>query len=191
MNTTSLLQYFNRIVQLNEPEIAAVGKLFVPHMLKKGELLVGEGQPCDHIAFVNSGYFRFFITPDIEDVTTLLSGPGEFISSFAGFLGRTPAPESVQAVTDAETFLISYDDLQKLYVEHPRFERIGRIIIENYFIKKDRRLISFIKDSAEDRYRHLLNHYPDYLQNIPLQYIASALGVKPETLSRIRSRIIS
>lgn len=191
MSKSNLHNYFNTIASLASEEADAIDSLFTSRTMAKGEYLANEGKPCQEIAFIHRGYFRFFVTPDVDEITTLLAGPGEFISSFAGFLTRTAALESIQAVTEVEISAISFDNLQLLYHENPKFERIGRLIIEAYFVKKDRRLCSFIKDSAEDRYKFFLLQYPGFIKHIPLHYIASSLGITPETLSRIRAKVIS
>jgi CRP/FNR family transcriptional regulator, anaerobic regulatory protein len=190
MDSSLLFTCLSALAELTEEEKLQISPLLVPAKFERGAFLSEEGKVCDHIAFINKGYLRIYITDDVEEITVNLAGPGDFISSFASFLSRTPSLEYVRAVTDAEVFLIHYDHLQLLY-KHHHFEKLGRRIIENYFIEKDNRVVSLIKDSAETRYKKFMNESPDFLLNMPLQYIASFLGIKPETLSRIRAKSIS
>lgn len=191
INSPGLFDYLNSVISLTPEEISEVKLSLVSKTLQRGEFLAEEDKVCDHIAYIHKGYFRFYLTQDVDEITTHLSGPGEFISSFSSFLTRQPSAESVQAVTEAEVFLLDHKKLQELYDKNHRYERIGRRIIEKYFIAKDKQVVSFIKDPAENRYKKLLAENPEFILNIPLQYIASFLGIKPETLSRIRAKAIS
>jgi CRP-like cAMP-binding protein len=102
---------------------------------------------------------------------------------------RIPSEEYVQAVTDTEVLFLGYNELQKLYAKSKTWEHIGRRIMEGLFLRKQLRVISFIKMTTEERYLYLLKKKPDLILNVPGQYVASFLGVTPETLSRIRARI--
>jgi CRP/FNR family transcriptional regulator, anaerobic regulatory protein len=186
-----LLEYVNTIVPLNEEEMLLGNSILSSMKVKKGDIVVKEDEICDFIAYINKGYFRIFINQEIKETTVHLAGPGEFISAFSGYISRAPNKENIQAVTDGEIFLMRYQDLQSLYDKSHSIERLGRLIVEKHFVQKDKRVISMITDSAEVRYNHLMNKRPQYLLNIPLQYIASFLGVTPETLSRIRAKASS
>jgi CRP-like cAMP-binding protein len=188
---TPLLEYVNSMVPLNEEEMIHSKAILSSMKVKKGELVVKEDEVCDFIAYINKGYFRIYINQEIKETTVHLAGPGEFISAFSGYISRTPNKENIQAVTDAEIFIMRYQDLQNLYNKSHSIERLGRLIVEKHFVLKDKRVISMITDSAEVRYQNLMNKRPQYLLNIPLQYIASFLGVTPETLSRIRAKASS
>jgi CRP-like cAMP-binding protein len=183
-----LLEYANSIVPMNEEDTLHAKELLSSRQVKKGEVIVKEDETCDFIAYINKGYFRIYLNQEIKETTVHLAGPGEFISAFSGFISRTPNKENIQAVTEAEIFLIKYKDLQFLFDKSHSIERLGRLIVEKHFVQKDRRVISLITDSAEVRYNNLMDKRPQYLLNIPLQYIASYLGVTPETLSRIRAK---
>jgi hypothetical protein len=80
-------------------------------------------------------------------------------------------------------------DLAKLYAQSPKFEQIGRILTEELFKNTSERLKSLLSESATERYINLLNTYPEYVQNIPLKYLASYLNIKPESLSRVRKKL--
>lgn len=159
--------------------------------LKKGEILTREFEVCDHLAFINQGFFRIFLRKEQDEATTYLAGPGSFITSIASFVERIPSVDNIQSITNSEVYLIKYEHLQSLYNKKHKFEKLGRILLEKYLIAKEERIISFITESPEERYTSLIKKSPELILNIPLQHIASYLGVKPETLSRIRARLNS
>lgn len=83
-----------------------------------------------------------------------------------------------------------YDDLQHLYHSSHQIKRLGRLLTEQVFITFEKQLLSFLNNSPQARYLWLVKEYPEFIRNIPLQYLASYLGIAPESLSRIRKRII-
>ena len=87
-------------------------------------------------------------------------------------------------------FIIDYRDLEKLYDKSQKFERVGRLILEYYLAFLQLRITSYLLDTPEQRYMRLINETPDLLNRVPLQYIASYIGVTPVSLSRIRKRIL-
>ena len=151
--------------------------------------MVKGGAVSDEILFVSEGYFQSYILNDIEEKTVHIVGDIDFIGAMASFISRQPSNEYIQAVTKANTLVINYNDLQTLYGQSKSWERLGRNVMENMFVREQGIVISFIKHSAELRYENLMKNRPGLIQNVPLRIIASYLGVKPETLSRIRAKI--
>ena len=104
-------------------------------------------------------------------------------------MSRKPALQFIDALEDTQLWLLHHDHLHRLYQEIPRFESFGRAMAENVVIGSQRRTASFLFDSPEERYLSLLRERPKVLERIPLHHIASYLGIKPESLSRIRKRL--
>lgn len=183
-----LLERLKKISHVSDQEFNEVIPLLKQKVVPKGTYILEEGEICHHLHYVHGGYVRVAVREDIEEKTVHLARPGEFVGAFSSFISRKPSFELVQTITEAELWSIGYEDLQRLYDRYPRWERMGRLILEQHFVAKEERVISFIRSTAEERYQQLFNHHSDLLQHVPLQYIASYLGIKPETLSRIRAK---
>lgn len=185
-----LIDVLSTYKDLSSDEQEELTKVFVYETFKKGEFLTEKGKINDKLAFVAKGYCRVYVI-DLEgnEVTIHITGNVDFIGAISSFLMRTPSEEYVQAVTDTEVLTLTYNALQNLYNTSKSWEHIGRRIMERLFLSKQLRVISFITQTAEERYLYLLKKNPDLILNVPGQYVASFLGVTPETLSRIRARV--
>lgn len=188
MHQQPLIELLDSFKTLTDSESNFVAEKFSPVTFKKGEYLLEEGKTCEHLTFIVSGYCRVFVLKDIDENTVHIARDNDFVAAYSSFIGRTPSHEYVQAVTDVEALRITHDDLETLYRNSPKIERVGRLILEHLFVKKENRVIDFIRFSAQERYNSLIENDPDIIFNVPLQYIASYLGIKPETLSRIRAK---
>ena len=113
------------------------------------------------------------------------------MASFECILEKKPSKTTIQALEDSEIFVIDYSSMRKLYTKSSKFEQMGRLIGEYYILMLHNQLSSFLLDSPEERYVKLVEDFPDLLNRVPLQYIASYIGVTPVSLSRIRKRIIT
>jgi CRP-like cAMP-binding protein len=148
------------------------------------------GDVCKDLAFVNSGALRSYSVDDkgIERVLQLALD-NYWISDLQSFLTKQASDLTIEAIEDTEVLLISFLDLDTIYLQVPLMERFFRKLFENAYINTLMRLNSSQSESADIRYRKLLANQPNLLQRIPLVYIASYLGITPESLSRIRKNI--
>ena len=182
--------YVEQFKKISEEEREELKSVYKPKLIKKGEFLTEYGKPSSEIAFIVHGFIRVYVI-DLEgnEVTLYLKGKGNFIGAFTSFITRKPNKEYVQALTDTEILAISYDDLSMLYEKSHTWSKAGLHVMEDLFMNTTRRTISFVRKTAEERYRYIMEKEPDLLLNVPLQIMASYLGMKPETMSRIRARI--
>ncbi len=158
--------------------------------IKKKELVAEHGKVCQKVLFVNKGYFRFFhIDTKGNEITSDFYFAPTFITSYTSFITGTPSFVNVQAMSDMEVLEISKKDLYDLYAQNPKIERLGRLIAEMVAIISEEHLFLLLNQTAEIRYKKLLQTNPQYVNTIPLQYIASYLGITQETLSRMRKSI--
>lgn len=162
--------------------------------LKKKKHFAEAGKVCNDVGFVVSGSVRYYHIKDGEDITGYFSFENELASSYKSFLRREPSTYWIQALEDSLIVTISYANMQRM-LEHPaighKTERMGRLIAEHYICCYEDRVASFVSQTPEERYLHLLATGRDILQRMPQHYIANYLGITPVSLSRIRRRILT
>lgn len=137
-----------------------------------------------------AGSLRSFHLKDGEDITQTFFFAGNYATDYESFLTQRPSAVYIQAMEDTEVIQCHYDDLQKLYAASHTGERLGRLIAENIFLGLSLRNRHFLLDDPETRYLALMKERPKVIAHIPLKHIASYLGIKPESLSRIRARMV-
>jgi CRP/FNR family transcriptional regulator, anaerobic regulatory protein len=162
--------------------------ILVPRTLKKKEHFLRQGQVCKQLAFIASGSVRVYFMVDGEDITKDFNFENSFCGSLASFSLQQPSRFNVVAMEESKIYAMAKDDLYRLYDKYPSIQKIGRLSIENMFIRKELREASFLLDTAQQRYENLLAQNPLIVNRVPLKYLASYIGIKAETLSRIRGK---
>jgi CRP-like cAMP-binding protein len=153
------------------------------------EYLLREGQRADYGFIMLKGLVRSYYLKDGEEICSRFMQEQHIVISVHSFYGRHASYEYIEALEDSVVARMHYDQLQQLYRTYPEFNYIGRVLTEHYFSLSEQRLYLLRKQSAEERYRFFIEHYPEWLQRVPLKYIATFLGMNLETLSRIRKKI--
>ncbi|WP_439879671.1 Crp/Fnr family transcriptional regulator [Pontibacter sp. MBLB2868] len=155
--------------------------------LTKKEFLLQTGTTCSFIGFVEVGVLRSFVQKEGDEFNIDFYLPHAFVCAYTSFLTQTPAAGSIQALADTKIKLISYADYHSLLAQDDSWHRLGKHISDQLFVRKCKREISFLTDSASERYKALLANYPTIEQLVAQYHIAAYLGIKPESLSRIKS----
>lgn len=156
--------------------------------LPKRTVLLTEGAVSDKIYFIEQGFARAFYYNKEKETTSWFMGQNDIMISVYSFFTQSPSFEYLELLEDSILFYTTYEQLQEIYRTYPEFNIIGRIITEQYYIKSEARAISLRAHTAKERYDILLKDYPGILQKASLGQIASYLGIKQETLSRIRGK---
>lgn len=154
--------------------------------ISKNESVLDKGDIENNMSFLTHGAVRLFIPRLKHDMTFGFVFEHEFVSAYDSFLSRSPAHYSVYTLSDSGFWQISYDDLQEVYDKTSIGDLIGRRMAEKMFLVKARRELALLGKSAKQRYSDLFLERPRLIKEIPLQYVASYLGVTRESLSRIR-----
>jgi len=157
--------------------------------LEKGEHFIEKDKTCRHFAFVAYGIMRAYSTNDGVENTTCLCSNNTFATSTISFITQTPSSVSIQALEKVTLVLISYENLNLLYSKSPFCEKVGRVVAEKEYIELQQSNWRNSSIPAQKKYLTLLKENPGVVNRIPLHYIASYIGITPETLSRIRKKI--
>jgi CRP-like cAMP-binding protein len=183
-----LRAYFQKQVPMEDAVWQELQKVITHKALKKKEHFLREGEVCRQLGFITKGYVRLYFLTDGEEVTKDFNFENSFCGSYASFRLQQPSRFNIVAMEDLSLYALGHDDLFRLYDEYPIVQKLGRLAMENMFIRKEMREASFLLDSAEQRYNDLLLQHPGITQRIPLKYLASYLGITAETLSRLRRK---
>lgn len=179
--------YLQSFDLLTEAEIAMGVQAGRTAILKKGEYFMEEGDVCDSIAFVVSGFFRsFYRNTKEEEITYCFTFAGSFVAAYSSFISQATTKENICAMTDAEIFVIPRAAILKFEQNTINWLKLTKTIAEQEYIKMEAMVFMLQKSTAEEKYRNLLKKHSEYLQLIPLHQLASYLGITQRHLSRIR-----
>ena len=183
-----LIERIKQVINISDDEAQLIKQLFTEKRIKKGEHFLREGQVCRWVAMISAGLVRYYINEDGKEGTYYFSREGDFVCDYESFLPQAPSSKNIQALEDTSLYIVSHEGLQQIYHGLKQGERLGRLGIEEVFVNVLQQLSSFYRDSPEVRYQRFLNTFSDISQRVPQYYIASYVGIKPPSLSRIRKR---
>jgi CRP-like cAMP-binding protein len=188
-NMTELEQYIKSyfgVVAIDD--LKTIVSLFKLTNIKKGEFLLKSGKRCDKLSFVQSGLLRMFVTTDDKEVTQWISTKGNFSTDLSSFVFETPSRWTIQALVDTELYIITKDDYIKIGELVPKWSELEKLFLIRCFTILEDRIFSHLSMTAEERYNFFFENNKELFNQVPLQYIASMLGMTPETFSRIRKK---
>lgn len=184
-----LVKYFSRMMPLTEEESNAIVDSMCIKTFKKGTILLKEGQISTECYFILEGCIRQYYLIDGDEKTNNFFTEEQFVVSINSFSQKTPANHYFSCCEDTTLVVANEQKENDLYKRFPKFETISRTVMGNIFGEQQELMASYITDTPEQRYLKLLKSRPDLFQRIPQYQLASYIGVKPESLSRIRKRI--
>lgn len=188
---TELEHYIASYFPVEHNQLQMIASCFRPESLSKGDYFLKAGHYSDKLSFIRSGLLRIYAPYGDKDITQWISTQGYFVTDLASMVFDTPARWNIQAITDAELFTIDKKAYRQLGKEIPDWHHLEKLFIAKCFTILEDRIFSHLSMTAEERYQELLRHNRDLILHVPLNYLASMLGMSPETLSRIRAKRIS
>lgn len=182
--------YVNHFASIDRSRIVDLLSRARTRVYEKSDLFLREGDTCKEIMFVDKGGFRYFVTNDGDDFTKdfCLDSMNPFCTGFASFVMKAPSLINIEAIERSHVVVWEKEYIDQLFSTMP-WIAFARRIAEILFVRKEKREISFLRDSAEERYRLFVAEFKEVLMRVPQYHIASYLGIKPESLSRIRRRV--
>lgn len=184
-----LRQHIEKTIQkpLPEEEFREFSSLIFEKTFEKKSCLVEEGKDCNYIYFIDQGAcYSYKTDKDGEKQVVQFAIEGYWISDLYSFLSHRKAIYSIEALETTRTYALNRDHFQKACDRLPCFERFHRILVQNAYVAIQYRLAQALSEDAETRYLEFSKQYPHFIQRIPQYLIASYLGIKPQSLSRIR-----
>jgi len=160
-----------------------------PREATKGEVLQAPAQVCRDIYFVESGLLRQFLLKDGQEMNVAFGLPGDFITEYHSLTTQQPARHFIQVLEPGRLLVLPRSGLLGLYEAEPAFQALGRALLEKLAATQELRIEALACLTAVERYACLLRQRPELLQRVPLQQLASYLGVARETLSRVRRQV--
>ncbi len=177
-------------VKISEQDFERFLKLTKTVTIEKNEFLIHEGNISKYIALIISGVlYSYSIDEKGDKHVVQIALENNWISDLYSFLSEEPAIFNLQAIEKSEIILLSKSNFEKACDTIPMIERYFRILIQNAYVNSQRRVSRIYGNTAEERYLRLFESNPKIIQSVPQHYIASYLGIKPQSLSRIRKKI--
>lgn len=191
-NPEPLFDFINQKVNLLDSDKILLAEKLKLESFKKGEQIVRLDQVCNTLKFVKSGIYRVYKLVDGKEITSYFNyeNRNPFVASFASLLTETGSNEIVECIEDGELLSIQFSDWKEMYAKSERLNTFGRIMAEFNYILAMERIEALQYHNATERYTSFLKLYPNLMNLIPHHYIASYIGVAPESLSRIRKEIV-
>lgn len=185
---TDLQHYIQSYFDVKQEDLSAIASRFQYKTINKGDYLLKQGRQCNQLSFIQVGMIRIYTEIEGKEVTQWISTKGYFVTDLASFTFNTPARWNLQALTDCELYTIERHEYESLGNAIPEWHRLEKLFIAKCFIILEERVNSHLFMTAEERYNKLFQLQPDLFNQVPLQYLASMLGMTPETLSRLRKK---
>lgn len=186
---TEVRNFIENITPINDSDWQFFSSRLQEVRLNKKTPLLKIGAIENHLSFITKGIVRLYIPQKESDLTFGFVFSNAFVTAYDSLLTQSPSEYQIETLTETVLWRISNRDLQEVYERTSIGNIIGRKMAENMFLIKSKRELSLLSKTAEERYLDLFSDRPKLIQQIPLKYIASYIGITPQALSRIRKRI--
>ncbi len=191
MTIEPLIKYVSNFVHISDIDVKVLTQFFKYEEYSKGTTLEKENTVAKKLYFIKSGFIRTFCTENGTEITTQIVGNNNFITGFTSFVSNEISKVNIQCISDCEVLYITKVDYDKLTKAIVTWSSFCKQVYENVIAFNLQRTTDLLTLSADKRYLKLLSEQTEVIKNVPVQYIASYIGIKPESLSRIRKKMIS
>jgi CRP/FNR family transcriptional regulator, anaerobic regulatory protein len=185
----NLFKFINSKIEISWAEISQIEPYITAKNYTKNDFLLKEGEYCPFIGFLNSGLIRSYILNDGKEMTTQFIFENCFFTYLEGLLQAVPSHKNFVALENCQTLTIKKTDLPEILNINPKFESIFRLLLFDESLLQIKTIESERKETPTERYLKFLKQFPTANNRIPIKFIASFLGIEPQSLSRIRNRL--
>ena len=186
----SLKNTFDEILKITDEDWENFESILEQKKIKKKEYLLRQGQVCQGIFFLSKGCLRVFhVNENGKEISTSFCFENDFLREIESMTNNTPSKKNIQALEESIVFYIDKYKLINLYEKSDFYQKIGRMVLEKLMISEQKYSSLLTTYLPKERYLYLLDNHSELIERIPLQYLASYLGISRESLSRIRKRI--
>jgi len=183
-----LKKYLETTFSFKEDTVDKIISCCEPKTIDKNDYFLREGQYCKSVAFVASGSFIYYFINDGEEKVCDFAFEQDWITQYKSLLGNIPSELNIKALENSFIQILSIEKMEVLFTEFPEANIIRSTLAEQYFTQSAEHATNLSSLKAEERYKLLLEKKPFIHQRVPQYYIASYLGIKPQSLSRIRAK---
>lgn len=180
----------NTYVSINEEEWSIFQNKFRLIQVQKGEILQDSDKIAKEMNYVVSGGIRSFLEKDGEEITWNFYFPGGIATDFKSYLIGSPSPLRFIAIDHTQIISLSQSDISELALSIPKIVVLEKVFAQHAFLDMRSRMESFLFQSPEERYQNLIRTNSILVQKLPNKDIATFLGITPQSLSRIKSRVL-
>lgn len=182
-----LFDSIHEIVSLTDDEWELCKNNFRPKRMLKRQFLLQEGDVCRQLTFVEKGaLYSYSVDSKGNQHVLRFAFDGWWIADLQSFFTGSPSTLNIEMLEDSELLVLDRKNHEKLLENIPAYERYHRIIVENAYVALQQRVENALGLTAEEKYTRLIEYNPEFMNRVPLNLVASYLGVSPETLSRVR-----
>lgn len=191
INSPVLEQELREIAGFTEEEINLYMSFLTRKTLNKKEHLLVEGDVCSHVAYINKGCLRRYVIDNhLKEVILNFSLEDYWIGDLESFISQKPTIYYIQALEESELLLLSRKNFTRANEELPKFSKFHEDKVHRNHYATLMKLSVAKSATPEEKYLSLMREQPQLFQRVPLHFIASYLGIEPESLSRLRKRIV-
>ena len=182
----ALRQYVSKYADLTDEDLELIRTRIEVRELAKRQALICAGEQEQYLNLVVKGVFRKYFNKGRDEVITQLAKEGDLISSSVSFLSGLPSQYAIEALEPAIVYSLSREKVDELYALSPKIERLGRSIITELYLSKERWEQDHVQFDIRQRFVNFVHNNAELIQRVPQKYIASYLNIKPETFSRLK-----
>lgn len=184
-----LIHYLRHHIPVEDLSLDKIISCFKPISVKRGGILLSEGEICKEFYFVSKGCVRtYYLNKQAQEKTRYLAFENSVVSAITSFISQQPSFEFVDVPEDSELYVISRDDFYRLQAEVPGWSVFYTKLLESAYVYQNKKIENLVTLSAKQRYEKLMEETPHYMQKVSNKILASYLDMTQETLSRLKSK---